>query len=32
MADHLAGGGLIMAATRNPLGISARELRIGGEA
>ncbi|QWG23719.1 heme ABC exporter ATP-binding protein CcmA [Bradyrhizobium sediminis] len=30
MADHLAGGGLIIAATHTPLGIAARELRIGG--
>jgi heme exporter protein A len=29
MADHLAQGGLIVAATHAPLGISARELRIG---
>ena len=32
MGDHLAGGGLIIAATHAPLGIFARELRIGGEA
>lgn len=32
MRDHLAGGGLIMAATHTPLGIEARELRIGGAA
>lgn len=32
MQDHLAGGGLIMAATHTPLGIEARELRIGGAA
>ena len=32
MTAHLAGGGLIMAATHTPLGIAARELRIGGEA
>lgn len=31
MTAHLAGGGLIMAATHTPLGIAARELRIGGE-
>jgi heme exporter protein A len=31
MTDHLAGGGLIVAATHGPLGIEARELRIGGE-
>jgi heme exporter protein A len=31
MGDHLAGGGLIIAATHAPLGIFARELRIGGE-
>jgi heme exporter protein A len=30
MADHLARGGLIVAATHAPLGIPARELRIGG--
>jgi heme exporter protein A len=30
MTDHLAQGGLILAATHTPLGISARELRIGG--
>jgi heme exporter protein A len=30
MRDHLAGGGLIIAATHGPLGIEARELRIGG--
>jgi heme exporter protein A len=30
MADHLARGGLIIAATHAPLGIAARELRIGG--
>ena len=29
MRDHLAGGGLIVAATHGPLGIAARELRIG---
>ena len=32
MRDHLAGGGLIIAATHTPLGIEARELRIGGAA
>jgi heme exporter protein A len=32
MADHLAGGGLIVAATHAPLGIAARELRMGGAA
>lgn len=31
MRDHLAGGGLIMAATHAPLGIEARELRMGAE-
>ena len=31
MRDHLARGGLIVAATHAPLGIRARELRIGGE-
>jgi heme exporter protein A len=30
MGNHLARGGLIVAATHAPLGISARELRIGG--
>ncbi|MGJ4940819.1 heme ABC exporter ATP-binding protein CcmA [Bradyrhizobium sp. HKCCYLS1011] len=30
MRAHLAGGGLIVAATHGPLGIDARELRIGG--
>ena len=29
MTAHLAAGGLIMAATHTPLGIAARELRIG---
>jgi heme exporter protein A len=29
MRDHLARGGLIIAATHAPLGIAARELRIG---
>jgi len=29
MADHLTRGGLIIAATHMPLGIDARELRIG---
>jgi heme exporter protein A len=28
--DHLARGGLVVAATHAPLGIEARELRIGG--
>jgi heme exporter protein A len=32
MKDHLARGGLILAATHAPLGIEARELRIGGAA
>jgi heme exporter protein A len=32
MADHLRRGGLIVAATHMPLGIAARELRIGGTA
>ncbi len=32
MRDHLASGGLIIAATHAPLGIEARELRIGGAA
>lgn len=30
MGDHLARGGLIIAATHAPLGVAARELRIGG--
>jgi len=30
MSDHLAGGGLIVAATHAPLGVQARQLRIGG--
>jgi heme exporter protein A len=30
MTDHLARGGLIVAATHTPLGITAKELRIGG--
>jgi heme exporter protein A len=30
MSDHLARGGLIIAATHAPLGIEAKELRIGG--
>jgi heme exporter protein A len=29
MRTHLAGGGLIVAATHGPLGIEARELRLG---
>jgi heme exporter protein A len=29
MRDHLAQGGLIVAATHTPLGVDARELRIG---
>jgi heme exporter protein A len=28
--DHLARGGLVVAATHAPLGIEARELKIGG--
>jgi heme exporter protein A len=32
MADHLRGGGIVLAATHGPLGISAQELRIGGAA
>jgi heme exporter protein A len=32
MRDHLASGGLIVAATHAPLGIEAKELRIGGAA
>ncbi len=30
MREHLASGGLIVAATHGPLGIDTRELRIGG--
>jgi heme exporter protein A len=30
MRDHLAGGGIIIAATHTSLGIEARELRMGG--
>ena len=30
MRDHLAGGGLIVAATHGPLGLDATELRLGG--
>jgi heme exporter protein A len=30
MAEHLLRGGLIVAATHTPLGIAARELRLGG--
>lgn len=29
MREHLAGGGMIMAATHGPLGIDAKELRLG---
>lgn len=32
MRNHLAGGGIIIAATHTPLGIEARELRMGGAA
>ncbi|MDI1264740.1 MAG: heme ABC exporter ATP-binding protein CcmA [bacterium] len=32
MRDHLKGGGIIVAATHMPLGIEARELRMGGPA
>src|SRR5215468_5459404 len=31
MRDHLARGGLIVAATHGPLGLEGRELRMGGE-
>jgi heme exporter protein A len=31
MREHLAGGGIIIAATHAPLGIDARELRMGGK-
>lgn len=30
MQDHLASGGLIVAATHSPLGLAGKELRIGG--
>jgi heme exporter protein A len=30
MRDHLAGGGIIIAATHAPLGIETTELRMGG--
>ena len=30
MRDHLAHGGLIIAATHAPLGLQARELQMGG--
>jgi heme exporter protein A len=30
MGDHLSRGGLIIAATHTPLGVSAHELRMGG--
>ena len=30
MRDHLASGGIIVAATHTPLGIETRELRMGG--
>ncbi|TAI64894.1 heme ABC exporter ATP-binding protein CcmA [Bradyrhizobium sp. Leo170] len=29
MRDHLAGGGILIAATHTPLGIDAREMRMG---
>jgi heme exporter protein A len=32
MTGHLAGGGIILAATHTPLGIAVQELRIGGMA
>lgn len=32
MTGHLAGGGIILAATHTPLGIAVQELRIGGGA
>ncbi|MFK4490454.1 ABC-type transport system involved in cytochrome c biogenesis ATPase subunit [Bradyrhizobium sp. USDA 336] len=32
MREHLAAGGMIVAATHAPLGIESRELRIGGVA
>jgi heme exporter protein A len=30
MAEHVAAGGIVMAATHGPLGIPARDLVIGG--
>ena len=30
MGHHLAGGGIIVAATHGPLGVEAKELRLGG--
>jgi heme exporter protein A len=32
MSTHLAGGGIILAATHTPLGVAVQELRIGGMA
>ncbi len=32
MAEHVAGGGILMAATHMPLGIAARELSLGAAA
>ncbi len=32
MREHLAGGGMIMAATHGPLGLDMRELRLGATA
>jgi heme exporter protein A len=32
MREHLSSGGMIIAATHAPLGIEAKELRIGGAA
>jgi heme exporter protein A len=32
MHDHLAGGGMIMAATHGPLGLDMKELRLGAPA
>jgi heme exporter protein A len=32
MRDHLARGGLIIAATHTPLGVEAKELQIGDQA
>jgi heme exporter protein A len=29
LGEHLAAGGMIVAATHQPLGIDAREMRIG---
>jgi heme exporter protein A len=31
MQEHIAGGGLIIAATHAPLGLAAQEIRIGSD-